>query len=264
MRRGWSCPSRRGSVGRRVCSDSRTILANYEETEQGWDILLGGKWVSDVERVCGDWWFLLSELKDRLDEHTPGYEDEVKLAADAVENEDIYLCDPEAFGDSREFCIGMEFRDGKAVGQSVTLTYPKLSDLTPDEIREIDDYTGGRVFDSGVITPMDVALKFGKVVSFGVMDETNGHNPALVKQLNVRWMEDQQMFKDILCALYHRDIEEIRDSDTYNWGDKNIYDICMYMYEHWADEASNYLQHIADDQDLETIIKYVRYDRSEN
>lgn len=29
-------------------------------------------------------------------------------------------------------------------------------------------------------------------------------------------------------------------------------------------EASNYLQHIADDQDLETIIKYVRYDRSEH
>lgn len=188
----------------------------------------------------------------------------IKLCIDMVEHDDIYLHDPDTFGDGREFCVRMEFRDGIATGQSVVLTYPKLADLTKEQLYEINEYTDGKLTDANAVTPYDVALKFGKVSAFGIMDGTNGHNPALVKQLNVRWMEDKQMFKDILCALYHRDVEEIRDSDTYNWGDKSIDDICRYMYEHWANEASNYLQHIADDQDLETIIKYVRYDRSEH
>lgn len=188
----------------------------------------------------------------------------IKLCIDMVEHDDIYLHDPDMFGDGREFCVRMEFRDGIATGQSVVLTYPKLADLTNEQLYEINEYTDGKLTDANAVTPYDVALKFGKVSAFGIMDGTNGHNPALVKQLNVRWMEDKQMFKDILCALYHRDVEEIRDSDTYNWGDKSIDDICRYMYKHWADEAGNYLQHIADDQDLETIIKYVRYDRSEH
>lgn len=252
------------------------FLADYNKTEHGWDILLGGKWVSDVERLSIDWWFLLSELKDRLDEHTPGYEDEIKPYM-KEEDEEIYITPK---GD-REICVDMHFEDGVAKGDYVTLMYPKIGDLTPAEIKEIDEYTGGRLSDSGCITPYDVALKFGEIVCFGIMDTTNGHNDDLVRDINRRWVEDKEMFKPILCALYARDIAEITDADSFQieewkewpefrigcatekWDDYNMRAL-KEMCADWESFADNYLQHIADDQDLEVILMFVRYDRSEN
>lgn len=93
-----------------------------------------------------------------------------------------------------------------------------------------------------------------------VMDATNGHNPKLVEKINVAWNEKREMFFPIMCALYKRDLEEIMDSDAFSfpWGygcpTDNVY---LYLVENWDNEIGNYLQHIADDTDLECILNYL-------
>ena len=92
-----------------------------------------------------------------------------------------------------------------------------------------------------------------------VMDTTNGHNPKLVAKINIAWNEKREMFFPIMCALYKRDIEEIMDNDAYAWLPEawsrgNVYN---YLAKHWEAETPNYLQHIADDADLECILNYL-------
>lgn len=124
-------------------------------------------------------------------------------------------------------------------------------------------------------------LEYGKLTSFGIMNTSNNHDEDLVRDINVRWVEDREMFKPILCALYERDIDEITDADSFQipaWVDtpqyragqsKGNWEPYMAMAlrdmkDRWEDFAENYLMHISDNQDLEAIIKFVRYDRSEN
>jgi len=97
-----------------------------------------------------------------------------------------------------------------------------------------------------------------------IMDTTNNHNPELVAKINIAWNEKREMFGVILCALYKRDIEEIMDSDafsdtfTFPWlPGYSTNDAYLYLAEHWDDEAYNYLQHIADDTDLECILNFL-------
>ena len=93
----------------------------------------------------------------------------------------------------------------------------------------------------------------------GVMDETNNHSPELVKEINLKWDKFRPFFKPILCALYERDMEEIYNSDAFQF-DGSMDDAFKNLCDEWDFHANNYLQHIADDQDLETIIEFVRYD----
>lgn len=93
----------------------------------------------------------------------------------------------------------------------------------------------------------------------GIMDETNGHNPNLVKEINEKWDKLRPFFKTILCALYERDMEEIYNSDAFRF-EGSMDDAFKAMCDEWDFHAANYLQHIADDQDLETILTFVRYD----
>lgn len=95
-----------------------------------------------------------------------------------------------------------------------------------------------------------------------VMDTTNGHNPKLVAKINIAWNEKREMFFPIMCALYKRDIEEIINNDAFSfacaseiWSPDDAYN---YLTKYWETEASNYLQHIADDADLECILNYLR------
>lgn len=94
-----------------------------------------------------------------------------------------------------------------------------------------------------------------------VMDTTNGHNPKLVAKINIAWNEKREMFFPIMCALYKRDIEEIINNDAFSfacaseiWSPDDAYN---YLTKYWETEASNYLQHIADDADLECILNYL-------
>jgi hypothetical protein len=96
-----------------------------------------------------------------------------------------------------------------------------------------------------------------------VMDTTNGHNPELVEKINRAWTEKREKFYPILCALYKRDNDEIRDSDAFIFTEeitRNYDTIYEYLKENWDIEAGNYLQHIADDTDLKTILTFIRYE----
>ena len=104
-----------------------------------------------------------------------------------------------------------------------------------------------------------------------IMDTSNGHNPELVKKINIAWNTSREQFFPILCALYKRDIKEIMDSDAFifpkyeetmdgNASASPKYtadEVYLYLAEHWDIEANNYLQHIADDTDLECILNYL-------
>lgn len=111
----------------------------------------------------------------------------------------------------------------------------------------------------------------------GIMDTSNSHNKSLVAQINEKWDKFKDKFEPILCALYERDIDEITDGDSFQipaWVDTPQYRLgCSEdewgpymemalrdMKDRWEDFAENYLMHIADDQDLETILTFVRFD----
>ena len=107
-----------------------------------------------------------------------------------------------------------------------------------------------------------------------IMNTGNGHSGDLVKKINYAWNHNQISFKPILCALYERDIEEITDHDAFqipdwreskeynngvrsgDWYDYNEMALAD-MKNRWDKFADNYLQHIADDGDLECIINFV-------
>ena len=93
-----------------------------------------------------------------------------------------------------------------------------------------------------------------------IMDTTNNHNPKLVAKINIAWNTKREQFFPIMCALYKRDIEEIMDSDAFTFPWEHKYtadDAYLYLAENWDIEAYNYLQHIADDTDLECILNYL-------
>ncbi len=109
-----------------------------------------------------------------------------------------------------------------------------------------------------------------------IMDTTNGHSPELVDKINKAWSKKKEKFHDIIVALYRRDIDEITDSDAFQYepwkstseykkgvetGDWSLYNrMALEFLEHnWENEAYNYLMHVADDLDIETILSFVRY-----
>jgi len=95
----------------------------------------------------------------------------------------------------------------------------------------------------------------------GIMNTTNCHNEALVEQINEKWNKFRDKFRPILCALYERDAEEILNSEAFSFDPAADAEwVEGYMKHNWKVEAENYLMHIADDQDLETILTFVRYD----
>lgn len=92
-----------------------------------------------------------------------------------------------------------------------------------------------------------------------IMDTTNGHDPELVRKINIAWNEKREQFCPILRAFYARDIKEIMESDAWNWtGD--VESVKETLHDEWDFHADNYLMHIADDWDLKAILYYLRYE----
>ena len=116
-------------------------------------------------------------------------------------------------------------------------------------------------------------LKF--YIEDGIMD-SNAHDLELVRKINDAWMKNREGFYPILCALYRRDIDEITDADSFrdkeweetkeyndgvrsgDWTDYNDM-ILKLMCKEWDFYATNYLEHIADDTDLECILNFLHY-----
>ena len=262
------------------CDDNLDV-AIFDSTEKKIQIVGGGEVTMDgflclwVRQEFPDEWFDKSSKEFR-------YVNGCKVipVPDAVETEDILVHDEELGID--EICLTLTFYDGYAQDKFGNLmTYPKVGDLTDEQLEEIDRYTGGRVSDSGVVTPNDVCLLFGKLVDYGIMDTAQNHDEDLVKEINLKWLRFREEFRPILIALYTRDIEEITDSDAFqipSWLNTEEYEkgvannqwtrykrmALADMTARWDEFANNYLMHIADGQDLDMILKFVRYDVSED
>jgi len=80
-----------------------------------------------------------------------------------------------------------------------------------------------------------------------IMNDTNNHNPKLVEKINEIWnnLDKRERFIKIINLLISRDYVECAD--------KGVFDV-----ELEADKYYEYLMHVADDLDLETIISFVR------
>lgn len=97
--------------------------------------------------------------------------------------------------------------------------------------------------------------------SHGIMDTTNGHDKGLVERINAAWDKDKEKFRPILVALYDRDLREICNADSFQvpeWEKLDESQIFCELQNNWDLHAWNYLQHIADDGDLESILAFVR------
>ena len=136
---------------------------------------------------------------------------------------ELNLVNSEIFKDDDEHSVLFEFHDGYALCRddaSLEMTYPKLCELTDSQIEEIDAYTGGRVSNSGCVTPGDVCLKFG-VLEKRLSLDRDGH---------------------LLC-------ESIQEITLYAWPkvwDNNKYDQdsrnVLETLRNWGVEFENYWQ----------------------
>lgn len=89
------------------------------------------------------------------------------------------------------------------------------------------------------------------------MDDTNGHNPFLVEKINTIFSTEAHYLKarHILLALIKRDMDEFER--TLNWK-PSLYVDKLSIDNFMEYCGSNYLQHVADDADLQLIIDFVR------
>lgn len=85
-----------------------------------------------------------------------------------------------------------------------------------------------------------------------IMDDTNNHNPMLVKCINSAWNDEEtsKHFEDIVVALMVRDADEVEEKLG------ELQSVC----DNWIDFLPEYLMRIADDWDLTTILHFVRWD----
>lgn len=84
------------------------------------------------------------------------------------------------------------------------------------------------------------------VNNIDIMDTSNGHNPSLVDAINKAYNCQTERFEDILRLLVSRDHDDIDPEDI---------DVSTASLENLA---HYYCQHIADDWDLEAIIRFCR------
>lgn len=96
-----------------------------------------------------------------------------------------------------------------------------------------------------------------KVIFFGegVMNTDNGHNPDLVNDINLLYTQDSKrgLFTDILTLITCRDIDELVEKGILPEGE-NI------TPEFVSASDTDILTRICDDQDLQTILAYCRFD----
>lgn len=103
-----------------------------------------------------------------------------------------------------------------------------------------------------------LANKMNDEVFESIMDTTNGHREDLVTKINKLWNDHREEFAPILCALYKRDFEEIYNADSFADLPDDKEQALAGLINEWDFHAYNYLQHISDDLDLQTIINFIR------
>lgn len=74
------------------------------------------------------------------------------------------------------------------------------------------------------------------------MDSSNGHDKELVARVNNLWDTEREKFMAILCTLMERDEEEFKEFDV--------------EFGTAYDRVHSYLMNVADNKDLEVIVKF--------
>ena len=200
------------------------------------------EWAKDFEKTHENFDWMQGSFYDEVD-------DFIGYRLDSMKTEDK---------------IREHFPCGLAVGDFITyeggifkVTGVSERGLLVDEVRPRPDNEDWVVCEIGFsqAEKVDILPDFEEV-----MDTTGNHNPELVKKINIAWNEKREMFFPIMCALYKRDNDEILASDAFADWDKVSKDygtLYEYMEANWDIEACNYLQHIADDTDLECVLNYL-------
>lgn len=120
-------------------------------------------------------------------------------------------------------------------------------DVAEEQIDEMDDEEYKNLLKDN--------LQYDKAVAeTAFMDCTNGHNETLVNKINIAFStEPWDKLGFIMKALYHRDLDECVSKGVLTGNEElwaNDFD--------WDAHSYNYLMHVADDQDLETILAFLR------
>ena len=100
-----------------------------------------------------------------------------RVELDFKEMDDELICDCGEFGGVD---IKLHLNDGWATGKGVLLNYPRLEDLTDEQISEIDIITGYRVSETGFLCFSDVAIAYGKVVKYNPPVKRLDRDSALI------------------------------------------------------------------------------------
>lgn len=91
-----------------------------------------------------------------------------------------------------------------------------------------------------------------------IMDTYNAHNPELVRKINNAWKSGKynQDFGYIVYSIAQRDYSECKEKFDCDMGNflSSIIDDCDFGCIH------NVLENVCDDQDLETILSFIRYE----
>lgn len=95
------------------------------------------------------------------------------------------------------------------------------------------------------LEPFNVSYKIKEAE---IMNTLNAHDPELVEHINYIWCRTSESFKPILFALYERDKVEAEEKD-----------IIVPTDDNFESFAYDFLMHVCDDADLETILNFVRY-----
>lgn len=95
-----------------------------------------------------------------------------------------------------------------------------------------------------------------KVIFFGegIMNADNGHDPELVNNINLLHTQTDKsgLFTDILTLLACRDIDELIERNILPEGENITPELVNAS-------ATDILTHVCDDQDLQTILNYCRF-----
>jgi hypothetical protein len=85
-----------------------------------------------------------------------------------------------------------------------------------------------------------------------IMDTRNAHNAELVRKINDAWKKEgyHKLFGTILLALLYRDNMEY---------EQKFGEISDYSEEYAMEHAHEIMEGVCDDQDLETILLFIRY-----
>ena len=88
---------------------------------------------------------------------------------------------------------------------------------------------------------------------YDIMDTYNSHNAELVRKINAAWKKEvyHKLFGTILLALLYRDNMEY---------EQKFGEILDYSEEYAMNHAHEIMEGVCDDQDLETILSFIRYE----